>query len=99
MLRDMTTLAQRLRNRNLDDPLQPGDSPADLVPVQPATTPYDVSFVLNPEDPPIMAVPMIHQLPVTTGPLYNALSTWMEHDDLQLYTHYLTDKPLGAYPR
>jgi hypothetical protein len=96
VLRDMTTLAQRLRNRNFEDPLQTGGSPV-LVPAAPATTPYDVSFVLNPVDPPIMAVPMLHQLPVTTGPLYNTFTTWIDHDALQFYNHYPCDKPLGVF--
>jgi hypothetical protein len=98
VLRDMTTIVQRLRNgRNTMDELlyQSGESPSPVSSSSPAvstasaqqqslTTAYDVGFILNPEDP-----PMMHNInPSAAASLYGMLR-WEIHGNMALYNQYL----------
>ncbi|KAI0133707.1 fungal-specific transcription factor domain-containing protein [Xylariales sp. AK1849] len=92
VLRDMSTLVQRLRNRNLDDLSQVDSSPASMGSSIPAfqppssSTAYDVGFILNPE--PDISADLVSQLPSTTA-VYNKMPAWINHDDLQIHNKYM----------
>lgn len=94
VLRDLTSLIQQLRNRNLENlSLDSSSSPTPNMAWQVqqqqqqpvATTAYDVGFILNPEVP-VLPVSTPH----TSSALYIELTTWMDQDDpLPLYNDYM----------
>jgi hypothetical protein len=88
VLRELSTLIQRLRNRNLDE-LFLNNSPSHALPPtapvqqQDAQTAYHVGFILNPTDPEFGPDPIQH--PVTTNDLMHQLAAWIEFDPKDLY--------------
>ncbi|KAH9884365.1 fungal-specific transcription factor domain-containing protein [Xylariomycetidae sp. FL2044] len=94
VLRDLSVLVQRMRNRTSDGHQEVGapheqphhhhhhqQPPA-------ATTAYDVGFILNPpEMPPNILPSQLHLLDMNDA-LYHELAGWMSQDDLQLYNQF-----------
>lgn len=82
VLKDLDALVKRMRDQTFEDRSQVRNSQFATPQTQlTATTAYDVGFILNPEVPPNI-LPNQHNLP---GTIYNELSNWIDHDDLQLY--------------
>ncbi|RYP78743.1 hypothetical protein DL771_000410 [Monosporascus sp. 5C6A] len=86
VLKDLEALVMRLRNQTMEDQVQVRSSQLSPPQVQlPATTAYDVGFILNPEVPPGILPSQPQLTPVINLELYNQLSNWMDNDDFQLY--------------
>ncbi|RYP55106.1 hypothetical protein DL768_000225 [Monosporascus sp. mg162] len=86
VLQDLRTLVMRLRNQTLEDQVLVRSS--QLSPPQaqlPATTAYDVGFILNPEVPPDILPSQPQVTPGINIDLYNQLSDWVDDDDFHLY--------------
>lgn len=97
VLRELSTLIQRLRNRNLDELFLNQSPPSQVMslaaPVtqQPdTTTPYHVGFILNHPEPEFSPEP-INQ-PVTTDDLMHQLTSWIKFDPSLLYNPH-TGRP------
>ncbi|RYP18506.1 hypothetical protein DL765_003881 [Monosporascus sp. GIB2] len=85
VLKDLEALVIRLRNQTLEDPVLVRSSQLSPPQTLPATTAYDVGFILNPEVPPDI-LPSQPQLAAGINiDLYNQLSDWVDADDFRLY--------------
>ncbi|KAK9773901.1 hypothetical protein AB5N19_05694 [Seiridium cardinale] len=82
VLRDMTALIQRLRNRDSDDPSWSGMPVS--APQAPAPAAYHVGFILNPSEPQMSAV----QPSVMSDELLSQLASWMHYDESQIYNNF-----------
>lgn len=83
VLRDMSTLIQRLRNRDLSEISWSGNGTASPASMQqlPATTAYHVGFILNPSEPHMGA----SQASALSSELMSQLAAWIHYDDTQVY--------------
>ncbi|KAK9415267.1 hypothetical protein SUNI508_02115 [Seiridium unicorne] len=84
VLRDMTALIQRLRNRDSDDPPWSGTPVSAPQAPAPAPAAYHVGFILNPSEPQMSAV----QPSVMSDELMSQLASWMHYDESQIYNNF-----------
>ena len=92
VLRDLSMLVQRMRNRSLDGLSQMVSSTVSTQAPSP-TTAYNVGFILNPDGPGgNMSTVAVPPTVAVTHPLYNeitSLTSWMAHDELPMYNEYI----------